>query len=121
MAKQKITRTRNITLSEKAGGFSAIFHRFKGEKKQFDFSGVSSLRKLLSNEKARLLYVIKTKQPNSIYELAKLLGRDFKAVRQDIRLLNQFGIIELITATKGKRDRLKPILAIDQLKITINI
>ncbi len=121
MAKSKIIRTRNITLAERTGGFSAIFHRFKGEKKEFDFSTLSTLRTLLSNEKARLLYVIKTKQPNSIYELAKILGRDFKAVRHDIRLLNKFGFIELVTANKGGRERLKPVLAIDQLKITINI
>ena len=97
MAKQ--TKTINITVEESAGVFSSIFHRIKGEKKT---SGIASLRQLLTNEKARLLHVCKTKQPDSIYKLAKLLGRDFKAVRHDIKLLEQFGFIELISSHKEK-------------------
>lgn len=121
MAKQKISRTRTITLSESGGTFSFIFHRFRGEKKKFDYADVTALRQLLSNEKSRLLHTIKTKQPNSIYELAKLLARDFKAVRHDIRLLEKFGFIELITVRKDNREKLKPVLAIDELIIKINI
>ena len=112
------TKTRNITLSEKEGGFSTIFHRIKGGKKE---SGIESLRKLLSNERARLLHTCKTKEPDSIYKLAKLLGRDFKAVRSDIRLLEQFGFIELISSHKEGRERLRPVVDADQVIITINI
>ena len=77
MAKQ--IKTRNITIDEKEGAFSSIFHRIKGKRKN---SEIANLRALLSNEKARLIHIIKTKEPDSIYKLAKLLGRDFKAVRQ---------------------------------------
>jgi len=116
---QNQTKTRTITLTEKGGGFSTIFQRFKSSKKQE--SDVSILRQILSNEKARLLHIIKTKKPESIYALAKLLGRDFKAVRQDIRLLEKFGFIELISSHKHGRERLRPILDTDQVIITINI
>jgi len=116
MAKQ--IKTKTINLIESSGGFSAIFSRLKGAKKQSD---VSVLRQLLSNEKARLLHICKTKQPDSIYELAKLLGRDFKAVRYDIRLLEQFGFIELISSHKDGRERLKPIVDADRVVININI
>ena len=71
MAKNKKIRT--ISLLEKEGTFSTIFQRFKSTKKQE--SDISSLRHLLSNEKARLLHICKTKEPSSIYELAKLLGK----------------------------------------------
>jgi len=116
MAKQIKTRTINII--EKRGGFSAIFEKIKGTKKKSD---VSILRQLLSNEKARLLHICKTKQPNSIYELAKLLTRDFKAVRYDIRLLEQFGFIELVAVNKDGRERLKPIVDTDRVIINIDI
>jgi predicted transcriptional regulator len=76
---------------------------------------------MLSNEKARLLHVLKTKQPNSIYELAKILGRGFKSVREDIRVLEEFGLVEMIPVHKGKREKLKPLLVLDELKITIEI
>jgi len=112
MAKQIKTKTINII--EKGGGFTSFFSR----KKESD---VSVLRHLLSNEKARLLNITKTKSPNSIYELAKLLGRDFKAVRQDIKILEQFGFIELISSHKNGRERLKPVVDLDKLIININI
>lgn len=111
-------KTRTITLSEKEGTFSTIFHRIKTPKKN---SEVSDLRQLLSNEKAKLLNVIKTKQPNSIYELAKLLGRDFKAVRSDIKLLERFGLVELISSIKQGRERLRPVVDVDRLVITVNL
>ena len=116
MAQQSKSLT--ITLAEKEGTFSSIFHKIKGGKKN---SEVSSLRMLLSNEKARLLHICKTKQPESIYKLAKLLGRDFKAVRQDIKLLEQFGFIELISSHKQGRERLRPLVDADKLIITINL
>ena len=116
MAKQ--IKARKITIAEKEGTFSSIFHKIKGDKKN---SEISSLRQLLSNEKARLLHICKTKQPDSIYQLAKLLGRDFKAVRQDIKLLEQFGFIELISSHKHGRERLRPVVDADQVIITVNL
>lgn len=117
MAKQ--IKTRTITIVEKEGTFSTIFHRIKGSSKKN--SEISSLRQLLSNEKARLLDMCKTKQPASIYELAKLLGRDFKAVRHDIKLLEEFGFIELISSIKQGRERLRPVVDADKVIITINL
>lgn len=116
----KTIKNKTITLSEKEGTFSTIFHRFKGSNKSYN-SEVASLRQLLSDEKARLLHVIKTKKPSSIYGLAKLLGRDFKAVRQDIKLLEKFGFVELITSHKQGRELLRPIVDIDKLVININL
>ncbi len=116
MAKQTLSRT--ITISEKEGTFSTIFNKIKGSKKEAD---VFNLRQLLSNEKARLLHICKTKHPSSIYELAKLLDRDFKAVRADIKILEQFGLIELISSIKNGRERLKPVLGAEQLIITLNL
>ena len=114
----KNVKTRTITLVEKGGTFSTIFHKIKGGKK---ISEVANLRQILSNEKAKLLHIAKTKKPESIYELAKLLSRDFKAVRQDIKILSQFGFIELISSTKHGRERLRPLVDADQIIITINI
>ena len=115
----KNIKTRSISLAEKEGAFSTLFHRFKATKKQE--SEVSALRHVLSNEKARLLHICKTKKPASIYELAKLLGRDFKAVRQDIKTLEKFGFIELISSHKQGRERLMPVVDTDQIVISIEV
>ena len=119
MAKQ--LRTNDVNLSIESGSFTGFFKRLSGREKSYNFSDISTLRKLLSNERARLLETIKNKNPTSMYHLAKILGRDFKSVRQDIRLLERFGFIELDSITKGRREMLKPLLIIDRLNITINI
>ena len=116
---EKNSKTRTISIFEKEGKFSTIFQRFKSSKKQE--SEISVLRQILSNEKARLLHVCKTKEPSSIYELAKLLGRDFKAVRHDIKLLEKYGFIELISSHKDGRERLRPLVDLNELTITIKL
>ena len=85
------SKTREITITESKGAFSLLK---KGLllKSGYDFEGLSALRRLLSNERARLLHVIKTEEPKSIYELAKKLSRDFKTVNEDIKLLERFGL-----------------------------
>jgi predicted transcriptional regulator len=116
MAKQ--IKTKNITLTESSGNFMTIFQKFRGDNKSSD---ISELRQLLSNEKAKLLHIAKTKQPESVYKLAKLLNRDFKSVRHDIRILEKFGMIELVASHKQGRERLRPIVDTDQIIITINL
>ena len=116
MAKQ--IKTKSITISEKEGTFSVFFKKIKGEQKN---SEIAQFRALLSDEKARLLHVCKTKNPESIYHLAKLLGRDFKAVRHDVKILESYGLIELISSHKQGRDRLKPVVDTDQFVVTITL
>ena len=86
-----------------------------------NFSGISAVRQLLSNEKARLLYTLQTKKPSSLYELAKALGRDFKSVRKDIELLRHFGFVRFVSEAKGKRRRLRPVINLDKLQLTISL
>jgi predicted transcriptional regulator len=114
-----VSKTRDITLVEKGGTFSSLIWKFGKPTTKYDFDALSTLRKVLSNEKARLLHTIKTKNPKSIYELAKILGRDFKSVSEDIKLLGRFGFIEMIAEKTGKRQRLKPVVVIDSLHINL--
>ena len=81
-------------------------------------------RALLSDKKARILHCIRHQKPVSLYSLAKLLGRDFKAVRQDVRLLETFGLVRLIKEggkESDKRKRLKPVLASNKLEISMDL
>jgi len=113
------TKSREINIVEESGTFNAFFKKLTGETKEYNFEGLSALRKLLSNEKARLLNVLKNERPNSIYKLAKTLGRDFKSVSEDIKLLERFGFIEMISEKTGKRERLKPVLVVDSINIIV--
>jgi predicted transcriptional regulator len=114
------SRVREITIIDEGGTFDVIVRRFAGEK-EFDFEGLTLLRRLLSNEKARLLHTIKKRGPKSIYELAKMLGRDFKSVNDDIKLLEKFGFVDMIAEKSGERERLRPVLVVDSMYIHIKV
>jgi predicted transcriptional regulator len=85
------------------------------------FSQISKIRKLLSHEKVRLLYTIKHKKPASVYRLAKLLDRDFKAVRQDLRVLEDIGFIMVVKEKVKGRVRARPVLEFDKINFSIEI
>ena len=114
------TKTREITIIESHGAFS-IFRKQKLKKDEYDFSGMSALRQLLSNEKARIIHTIKTEQPGSIYELAKKLERSFKSVSDDIKVLERFGFIELIEEKTKNRIRHKPEIVVDNVLVNIKL
>jgi predicted transcriptional regulator len=112
--------TREINIRESKGTFS-LFKKLPRGKKDYDFSGISDLRQLLNNEKARLLSVIKTEKPHSLYDLSKRLKRSFKAVHDDIKLLERFGFIELTEEKVNNRIRHKPKIVSDIITINIRI
>lgn len=114
------TKTREITIVDKSGTFQTFFRRLTGEK-EYDFEGIAALRRLLSNERARILSVIKTRRPSSLYALAKLLQRDFKSVSSDIALLKRFGFVEMVAEKTGRRSRLRPTLIVDTVTIHVRI
>jgi len=105
--------TREISINQIKGKFSIL-----KTKNKYDFSGLADLRKVLSNEKARILNVIKTDKPSSIYALSKKLNRNFKSVYEDVKLLERFGFIELIPLKK-KHNILTPRLSSDTVHIII--
>jgi len=120
----KKTKTREITITDDEGTFSAFssfFKKFSSSSEDYNFEGLSLLRKLLSNEKAKILHTIKHKKPNSIYALSRILKRDFKSVSADIKLLERFGFIEMVAEKTGNRERLKPVLAVDSININFKL
>ena len=111
--------TREITIKEDKGVFS-IFKKTKG-KDNYDFSGISSLRQLLTNEKARILNVIKNQKPASLYDLSKKLDRSFKSVHDDIQLLRRFGFVDIVEEKTKNRIKHKPIIVSETITINIKI
>lgn len=114
------TKTREITIVQSKGAFS-IFKKSGSSKSDYDFEGLSILRQLLSNEKARILHAIKTQNPNSIYDLAKKLGRNFKSVNDDIKLLERFGFVEMAREKTKNRIRHRPEIVVDTITIHVKI
>jgi predicted transcriptional regulator len=118
MSEKKVTKVRYVDLNVNKSSFVS---KLIGTKKEHDFSDVKLLRTLLSNEKARILHVLKNNAPSSIYDLAKMIHRDLKSVRSDLKTLERFGFVDFVAETKGKRRSLKPVLVAQSLQIIIEV
>lgn len=118
MAEKKREKTLYVEMNTRSGSF--VSNLISG-KKEHDFSDIKLLRALLSNEKSRILHTLKNSKPTSIYSLAKQLGRDFKSVRDDLKVLERFGFIDFYSEKKGNRSSLMPVLTIDRLQIVVNV
>jgi predicted transcriptional regulator len=114
------TRVREIRIRESKGSFD-FFQKQGISKKEYDFGGLTALRQLLSNEKARILDVIKNQKPNSIYELAQNLNRPFKAVFDDLKLLERFGFIDFVKEKRKNRICHRPEIAVEKIVIEVKI
>lgn len=59
------------------------------------FTSIEAARNLLTPNRLALLRAIRARRPGSIYELAKITGRDLKNVQDDLRLLERYGLVRL--------------------------
>jgi len=112
--------TREISIKESKGTFS-LFKKSSKDKENYDLSGISALKQVLSQEKARILETIKMEKPISLYDLAKKLGRNFKSVHEDVKLLERFGFVELKEEKTKNRVRHRPVLINNSITIHIQI
>ena len=58
------------------------------------FTSFEALRKVLTPKRLELLHIIKLKKPASINELARMAKRDVKNVADDVKYLEQVGLID---------------------------
>ena len=71
-------------------------------------------RAIFTEGRLRIVQALKEKSPQSIYELAKILKRDFKNVYDDIHFLVQLGIVRIDEKKTGRREK-KPVLLSDKI------
>ena len=95
----------------------------KGEKIKLNkivFNNVETLRSILTTERVRVLHCIKEKKPKSIYELAKMLDRNWRLVAKDVELLSNLGIVKLEKKEKPK-EIIRPIVNFNKMNIDVAI
>jgi predicted transcriptional regulator len=67
------------------------------------FTSLEAARKVLTPKRLQLLRVISRDHPNSVYQLAQLVGRDFKNVHADVQALAAYGLVSLKKTQAGRR------------------
>jgi predicted transcriptional regulator len=82
------------------------------------FESIDTMRAVLTNNRLLILKTIKDRNPGSVYELAKILGRDLKNVNQDLKMLSEIG---LVTLEKTEADKKRVVPHVDYGKILLEI
>ena len=88
------------------------------KKDEVIFTGIETVAKVFAKTRMEVLRAIILKKPNSIYELAKMLDRDFKNVHSDVKLLSEIGLIDL-QETKDARNGLKPVAKFSGIELDL--
>ena len=85
------------------------------------FENLDSFRKVLTEKRLTLLHAVKQEKPDTIHELARLLGRDVKNVSDDLKYLAELGLVSLDKGTGGSGRRVAPRVTYEKIRIEIAI
>ena len=67
------------------------------------FTSLEAARKVLTPKRLQLLRTIRKSRPDSVYQLARLVNRDFKNVHADVQALAAYGLVSLKKTQTGRR------------------
>ena len=84
------------------------------------FESLDAMRRVLTEERLRILKVIRKEHPASIYALAKILKRDLKNTFNDVQFLFQAGLVDL-KKTKDVREKTTPLVNYDKILLEISV
>ena len=76
---------------------------------------MDAMLKLMSKSRFEMFAAIVEHKPNSLYELAKVLGKDPGNVLRDSKTLESLGLIKLVALKDGDREKLKPQALYDKI------
>ena len=86
------------------------------------FTSIEAARNLLTPNRLALVRAIRKERPRSIYALAKAVGRDMKNVQDDLRILEEYGLVRLAASRgRGKRRTRTPEALFDEIMLKIAI
>ncbi|OGW20959.1 MAG: hypothetical protein A2077_05440 [Nitrospirae bacterium GWC2_46_6] len=84
------------------------------------FETLDAMRKVLTEERIKIFKTIKREHPQSIYRLAQILKRDVKNTYDDLKLLEDVGLLELKKETNG-REKTTPVVNYDKILLEIAV
>jgi predicted transcriptional regulator len=85
------------------------------------FDTLETMRKAITEERIRIIKVIRERHPVSIYELAKMLHRNIKNVSDDVHYLADLGLIELERAKANGREKAIPRVNYEKIRLEIAV
>lgn len=89
------------------------------ERNELFFDSEKTFMKFMSQNKQQILKAISRLRPESVYQLAKFVNREYPHVLKDCRDLESFGFIKLVEQ-EGTKKQLQPELTFDYDIIKVN-
>jgi len=84
------------------------------------FTSIEAARNLLTKSRLALLHAIRQHHPRSIYQLAKLVGRNLKNVQTDLQLLERYGLVRFEESKRDGNRRVKAaVVPFDEIAVKI--
>jgi predicted transcriptional regulator len=115
-------------LSDVADGFANTFDAVRigrrvsrKPREEVGFTSIEAARNFLTRERLSLMHTIRTRHPSSLYELAKMVERDFKNVQEDIAILERHGLVRVSKEPRGKRKVKVPEVLFEEIALKIAI
>lgn len=81
------------------------------------FTSFEAFRRALTPKRLELLHLIRVKKPSSINELARIAKRDIKNIADDVKYLEQIGLIE----KKETNNKIAPVIKYDRIALEIAV
>ena len=115
-------------LGEVADEFATTFEAVRKGRKipkqsrnEVGFTSIEAVRNFLTRERLALMRTIRVRQPGSLYELAKMVNRDFKNIQQDVGILERHGLVKISKEPRGKRKVKVPQVLFEEIALKIAI
>lgn len=89
-------------------------------KSVLSFESLKAMRRFITDERLKILKVVRKYHPESIYELAKILKRDTKNVSDDVHFLSELGLID-IKESKDGRKKTTPVVNYQKIMVEIPV
>ena len=84
------------------------------------FESLKAMRMFITDERLKILKVVRKYHPESIYELAKILKRDTKNVSDDVHYLSELGLLD-IKESKDGRKKTTPVVNYQKIMVEIPV
>ena len=82
---------------------------------------LEAARRILTPERLKMLRIIKRKKPASLYALAKIMGKNFRAIYRDVGILSDVGLIQKEEYREGRREKTRVGVRAKEIHLSVSI
>jgi len=83
------------------------------------FESLDAVRAVLTDRRLEIWRTVRDKKPESISSLAEMVGRSFRTVHRDVKLLQSLGLISLKKGKGLRGDTQHPVSLADELVLAV--